>query len=64
MEHSSKVLSKQELYIRGHRRHHRRIGILRVLVFLGFWPCGKEVSGWEHWTPSFSVPPLWWFVPV
>ena len=36
MEHSSKVLSKQELYIRGHRRHHRRIGILRVLVFLGF----------------------------
>ena len=36
MEHAANTLTKQDLYIRGHRRHHRTIGILRILVFLVF----------------------------
>lgn len=36
MEHAANTLTKQDLYIREHRRHHRIVGVLRVLVFLLF----------------------------
>lgn len=36
MEHAANTLTKQDLYIREHRRHHRTVGVLRVLVFLLF----------------------------
>lgn len=36
MEHAANTLTRQDLYIRGHRHHHRTVGVLRVLVFLLF----------------------------
>lgn len=59
MEHAANTLTKQELYIRGHKRHHRTIGVLRsfvLIVFLVLWEVSVRLGTLDPF--FFSSPSL------
>ncbi len=50
-------LSKQEIFERSHRRHHRIVSFIRLLILILFYPFGNSAPKWAILIPSFSAAP-------